>query len=136
MALGFFDRFILVRGDELHQGTINLKQSGILPLIEAVRLVALREGLPALSTLGRMDELKEAGYLDRDEHDYLTGAYHHLSTLILRHQVKAAARGAEVSYYVPPDALTRREKDMLVDGLKAIRRLRDRVRAELTGAIF
>lgn len=136
VALGFFDRFILVHDDALHEGTINLKQSGALPLIEAVRIVALREGIEALSTLGRIGALAEAGYLDRDEEDYLTGAYHHLCGLILRHQVAAAREGREVSYYVAPDRLSRREKDMLIDGFKAIRRFRDRVRAELTGDIF
>jgi CBS domain-containing protein len=136
VALGFFDRFILVRDDEVHEGTINLKQSGLLPLIEAVRIIALREGVDARSTLGRMGALAEQGYLTPDEHDYLGGAYQHLCRLILSHQVAGAEAGAEVSYYVSPDALTRREKDMLVDGLKAIRRLRDRVRGELTGDIF
>lgn len=100
---------------------------------------ALAEGAScgeALSTLGRMDSLAEAGYLDHDEHDYLDGACHHLCRLILRHQVAAARDGQEVSYYVAPERLTRREKDMLVDGLKAIRRFRERVRAELTGDIF
>ncbi len=136
VALGFFDRFILVRDDDLHEGTINLKQSGLLPLIEAVRIIALRDGVDALSTLGRMDALAEQGYLAPDEHDYLNGAYQHLCRLILGHQVAKDEAGGEVSYYVSPDALTRREKDMLVDGLKAIRRLRGRVRAELTGDIF
>jgi CBS domain-containing protein len=101
-----------------------------------VRIIALREGIAALSTLGRMETLAAAGYFDRDEHDYLCGAYHHLCGLILRQQVAAAREGREVSYYVAPERLTRREKDMLVDGLKAIRRFRDRVRAELTGDIF
>lgn len=136
VALGFFDRFILVRDDELHQGTLNLKQSGLLPLVEAVRIVAFRDGIAAPSTLGRIDALAETGYLDRDEQDYLSGAYHHLAGLILRHQVAAARAGGEVSYYVDPERLTRREKDMLVDCFKAIRRFRDRVRAELTGDIF
>ena len=136
VALGFFDRFILVRDDELHEGTINLKQSGLLPLVEAVRIVAFRDSIAAPSTLGRIDALGEAGYLDRDERDYLSGAYHHLAGLILRHQVAAARDGKEVSYYVAPESLTRREKDILVDSFKAIRRFRDRVRAELTGDIF
>ncbi len=136
VALGFFDRFILVADDELHQGTINLKQSGVGPLIEAVRIIALRDGVAALSTLGRMEALAEAGTLDHDEHDYLAGAYQHLCGLILRHQVAAAREGREVSYYVAPEQLTSRDKDMLVDGLKAIRRFCDRVHAELTGDIF
>ena len=35
-----------------------------------------------------------------------------------------------------PDALTERETDMLIDGLKAIDDLRDRLRSEFSGEIF
>jgi signal-transduction protein with cAMP-binding, CBS, and nucleotidyltransferase domain len=136
VALGFFDRFILVPDTDVHKGTLNLKQSGTLPLIEAVRIIALRDGVDALSTLGRMACLAETGYLAHDEHDYLVGAYQHLCWLIMRHQIGCARDGMEISYYMSPDELTRREKDMLVDGLKAIRQFRDRVQAELSGNIF
>jgi CBS domain-containing protein len=136
VALGFFDRFITAKDDEDHKGMMNLKQSGSLPLIEAVRLVSLREGNEVLSTLGRIDKLYEQGHLDRDEHDYLDGSYHHIVRLILRAQIQAHRAGEEVSYYVYPDSLTSREQDILVSGFKAIRRYRERVRSEFSGDIF
>jgi signal-transduction protein with cAMP-binding, CBS, and nucleotidyltransferase domain len=136
IALGFFDRFITAKDDDEHKGMINLKQSGSLPLIEAVRLVSLREGNEVLSTLGRIDTLLMQGHLDRDEHDYLSGSYHHIVDLILYHQIKAFRAGEKVSYFIEPDCMTMREKDILVDSFKTIRRYRDRVRSEFSGDIF
>ena len=136
IALGFFDRFITVKDDEEHKGMMNLKQSGSLPLIEAVRLVSLREGYEVLSTLGRIDCMLEKGNLDLDEHDYLSSSYNHIVELILRQQIQSFKAGEEVSYYIYPDSMTTREKNILVDSFKAIRRYRDRVRSEFSGDIF
>ena len=44
--------------------------------------------------------------------------------------------GKIVSNYVHPKTLTHRERDMLVQGFKAIRALRDRIRSEFTGDVF
>jgi signal-transduction protein with cAMP-binding, CBS, and nucleotidyltransferase domain len=44
--------------------------------------------------------------------------------------------GKAISNYVHPDSLTDREDDRLVDALKAIRDLRDRVRSDLSGELF
>ena len=136
VALGFFDRFITAKDDEEHKGMVNLKQSGSLPLIEAVRIISLREGFDVLSTLGRIDKLFEAGYLDRHEHDYLSGAYHHIVDQIQRSQIADFRKGGKVSYYIYPDSLTKRETDILKDSFKAIRSFRSRVRGEFTGDIF
>ena len=59
VALGFFRRFITERKDKEHKGKINLKHTGTLPLVESVRLLALREGVEELSTLGRLRVLHE-----------------------------------------------------------------------------
>ncbi len=136
LLLVFFDRFITVKDDEEHKGMMNLKQSGSLPLIEAVRLVSLREGYEVLSTLGRIDCMLEKGNLDLDEHDYLSSSYNHIVELILRQQIQSFKAGEEVSYYIYPDSMTTREKNILVDSFKAIRRYRDRVRSEFSGVYF
>lgn len=136
VALGFFDRFITAKDDDEHKGMVNLKQSGSLPLIEAVRIISLREGIEVLSTLGRIDRLYETMFLDRHEHDYLSGAYRHIVDLILRHQIADFKAGGKVSYYVYPDSLSKRETDILKDSFKAIRSFRSRVRGEFTGDIF
>ncbi|MGH8561676.1 MAG: putative nucleotidyltransferase substrate binding domain-containing protein, partial [Nevskiales bacterium] len=121
---------------EAFKGQMNLKHTGTLPLVEAVRLLALRDGIAETSTLGRMDALKAKGILSHDEHDYLVGALRHIARLLLRQQLKDYAAGKPVSNYVPPDSLTERERDILVEGFKAIRAVRKHLQSELTGELF
>ena len=136
VGLGWFGRFVTVKDEPEHRGKMNLKHTGTLPLIEAVRLLALREGVETGPTLGRIAELTDKGVIDADEKDYLSGAYEHIAFLILRQQLRDHAAGLKVGSYVSPKALSTREKDYLRDCFRAIRNFRSRVRADLTGDIF
>jgi CBS domain-containing protein len=136
VALGWFGRFITEKEKQEYKGQMNLKHTGTLPLVESMRLLALREGIAEVSTLARMDALKAKGILSHDEHDYLGGAYRHISRLLLRQQLQDFAAGKPVSNYVPPESLTVRERDILVEGFKAIRAMRNRLQSELTGELF
>ena len=137
-ALGWFRRFITMKESDAagYKGYLNLKHSGTLPLVEAMRLLSLREGLTINPTLDRMAALRERGILDADEADYLEGAYHHISRLLLRRQIADFKSGKPVTNYVHPSSLTRRETDILKDGFEAIRRLQDRLRGEFTGDVM
>jgi signal-transduction protein with cAMP-binding, CBS, and nucleotidyltransferase domain len=135
VALGKFGRLALEQ-ESSHKGKINLKYHGILPLVEAIRLLALREGVARTSTLGRIEALSASGILSSDEKDYLTSAFHSLTMLILRQQIHDFKKGQEVSQYVDPDKISAREKDILIDSLRAIRALRNRVHSEFTGDVF
>ncbi|MHA1599297.1 MAG: putative nucleotidyltransferase substrate binding domain-containing protein, partial [Alphaproteobacteria bacterium] len=64
------------------------------------------------------------------------GAYRHISRLLLREQLSDFQAGRTVGNYVHPDTLSKREKDILVDSLRAIDDLRKRVHAEFTGDVF
>ncbi|MBC8338028.1 MAG: CBS domain-containing protein [Rhodospirillales bacterium] len=136
VALGWFGRLLTEKEDEDFKGRINLKHTGTLPLVEAMRLLAFRDGIKAISTLERMDALKDKGVLNADEHDYLSGAFRHISHLLLRQQVADFKAGEKVSNFVHPDTLSERERDMLVDSFKAIRALRAKVKSEFTGDVF
>lgn len=136
VALGLFNRFIVEKKDQEHRGELNLKITGTLPLVDAVRALALLHGVPETGTLARIAILQEQGVLDRDEADYLQGAFAHITHLLLRQQMTDQRSGKAISNYVHPDSLTDREDDRLVDALKAIRDLRDRVRNDLSGELF
>ena len=136
VALGWFGRLLTDKDNKNHIGQINLKHTGTLPLVEAMRLLALREGIEAISTLGRMDALMDKGILGDDEHDYLAGAYRHISHMLLRQQIADFNGGRTVTNFVDPKSLSQRERDMLVDGFKAIRSLRQRLQSEFTGEVF
>ncbi len=135
VALGTFGRLIPEQ-DPPHRGRVNLKYQGLIPLVETVRLLALREGLNQTATLKRIDGLTARGVLSRDEQDYLSDAFRNLTTFILRQQIEDFRAGLDVTPYVRPELLSSREKENLVDSLRAIAALRDRVRSEFTGEVF
>jgi signal-transduction protein with cAMP-binding, CBS, and nucleotidyltransferase domain len=101
-----------------------------------MRILALRERIEDTGTLQRIAKLHACGVLDGDEQDYLSGAYRHISALLLRQQLEDYRAGLPPGNHVPLDALSKREKDMLVNGFKAIRTFRARLREELTAEIF
>lgn len=136
VALGWFGRFITERDNAAHKGEMNLKHTGTLPLVEAIRLLSLRDGVATASTLNRMEALHELGVLSHDEHDYLSGGFRHICRLLLRQQIADFTAGNPVSNYVDPQTLTKRERDILTDSFKAIREFRNRVGSEFTGEIF
>ncbi|MFQ5467211.1 MAG: putative nucleotidyltransferase substrate binding domain-containing protein, partial [Kiloniellaceae bacterium] len=86
--------------------------------------------------LARMAALHAAGVLGADEHDYLRGAFEHITFLLLRQQLEDFQAGRPVGNHVPPERLSEREKDILVDSLKAIDTLRKRVHSEFTAELF
>lgn len=136
VALGFFGRLQIDRKSGPNRGNINLKLTGTLPLVGAVRLLALRDGIADTSTLGRARALRANGVLTDDEYDYLKGAFDHTTNLLLRQQLNDFRAGRPIGKHVVPSSLTKRETDMLVDGFRAIRAFRRRVRAELTAEVF
>lgn len=135
-ALGWFGRFVTLSEPPELRGWLDLKHAGSLPLVEAARLMALRDGIGETGTLARLAALKHAGRLDGDDYDELAETYRLIAGLILRRQVAAFRAGGTVTSCVDPKTLTRRERAQLKAGFKAIRRLRDRLRRELSAEVF
>ena len=136
VALGFFGGFITEKEKEEFKGQVNLKYTGTIPLVEAIRLLALREGVEETSTLERIVALNEQGVLSINEHDDLTSAFYLITDILLRKQIRDYKAGRRVSYYVDPEALTKRDRVMLLEALKAINNVRKRVNMEFTAEIF
>ncbi len=113
-----------------------MKRAGALSLVNALRLLALREGIAAVSTLERCAGLCRAGILDADSADELSAAFQHLAALQLRQQIADYRATGTVSNHVALSAVNRRERRRLVDALRAIEALRDLVRSEFTGQIL
>ena len=112
---------------------VNLKLRGTLPLVEGTRLLALKAGIPATSTLARLAALKERGALNAADHDDLAGAFQHITHLLLRQQLEDFRAGREVSNYVP-EHLSRREKKHLLASFRAIENLRATLRMEFSSS--
>ena len=125
-ALGWFGRLITDPNPGPNQGKIDLKTAGTLPIVTAVRLLALHHGIRAHSTRDRIAALDSAGYLN--EASDVLSAYSHIVFLLLRQQIKDRLADAPVGNHVPPDTFNRDERIRLVDTYKVIRRFCTRVR--------
>jgi CBS domain-containing protein len=131
VALNFFGTLRAEKAAHLEIGKLDLKHAGIVPLVEAARLLALIEGIEETSTLGRIAALRAAGKLAADEADELTIAFCVLTDVLLRAEVRNHRAGQRGAYALYPDAMTRRDKLILVDSLKATRCFRRRLRHQL-----
>lgn len=136
VALGLFGRLLPDSDEEHHRGELNLKYHALLPLVESVRLLVLREGITETATLARIEALHARGILDGNEQDYLSGAFRQLTRLVLRQQIKDFRAGTPVTAFVSLASLSEREKDLLVAHLHAIKALQDRVRAIFSADLF
>ena len=131
VALSFFGDLRAEKDARKEIGKIDVKRAGILPLVEAVRLLALLEGIEETSTLGRIGALQAAGKLGDDEADDLTSAFCVITDVLLRKEVRDYRANHRFSYDLYPEAMTDRDKLTLVDSLRAIRRFRRRLRHQL-----
>lgn len=135
VALTRFNRLAVENSDEMRERA-NLKLRGMMPLVESVRLFALRQGLAEAGTLERLALLYKARVIDENEHDYLSDAFRHIAALVLRQQIRDFHAHRGLGNGVDLTGLSQREKRQLIDGLKAVRALQQRVRMEITGEVL
>lgn len=135
-ALGLFGGFITEKEPKEYRGHVNLKYAGIIPLVGAIRLMALRTGVEETATLARIGALALSGILSRTERDDLTEAFSTITDTLLRRQLADYRLGRRVGYFVNPDALSKHQRSALIDALKAVNHIRRRVHMEFTAQVF
>lgn len=131
VGLNWLGRLRVERG-----GRMNLKLHGLMPLVAAVRLYALKAALPQTGTRQRLDALHGHGVFDRDQTAVLHAAFAALVRLVLRQQTADHARGQVPANHVAVAALAGHERAELADHLRAIDRLARRARADFAGRIL
>ena len=134
VALGLFGRLATDHKNIL-SGRVELKYCGLLPLVESVRLMALKQGMVETSTLLRMSSLKKTGFIDKAELEALRSAFNHLTFLILRQQMQDLESGIEARTSVSSQSLTKMEKNILLESLRSVSALREKVRMDLTADV-
>jgi signal-transduction protein with cAMP-binding, CBS, and nucleotidyltransferase domain len=130
VALGWFGRLREESDGGDRRGLVNLKLRGTLPLVEGARLLGLKAGIAATSTLERLEGLERQGTINPADHDYLADAFHHITRLLLRQQIEDFRAGRPVDDFVPEARLSQHEKDHLVVCFRAIEKLRATLKLE------
>ncbi|WP_198376068.1 DUF294 nucleotidyltransferase-like domain-containing protein [Neoroseomonas rubea] len=108
--------------DEPGPGTrTDLKLHGLMPLVAAVRLIALRDGIAETGTPARLAALAARGSLLGREAAELESAFDLLLDVVLRQQLADHAAGQAPGNLVDTAAMSRGARGALRDALKAVR---------------
>jgi signal-transduction protein with cAMP-binding, CBS, and nucleotidyltransferase domain len=117
--------------DEPGAGTrTDLKLHGLMPLVSAVRLMALHHGVTATGTLERIDQLAGTGMLARIDAEALSRAFSRLIDALLRQQLADRAAGLAPGNLVDTNALDANARAALKESLRTVRDFAKVARAE------
>jgi len=117
--LGFFRQFVLVH-DGQHDDTLDLKHTGIVPVTDIARVLALAGSIDEVSTLKRLAVAAEKGLVSREMAENLEDALELISGLRVRHQAEQIARGEQADNFLNPDDLSSLERGHLKDAFRVI----------------
>jgi signal-transduction protein with cAMP-binding, CBS, and nucleotidyltransferase domain len=118
--------------DEPGSGTrTDLKLHGLMPLVSAVRLVALHHGVADTGTLARIAALAGTGALARTDADALALAFERLLDAVLRQQLADRAQDLTPGSLVDTGALDGKVRAALRESLRAVRDFARVARADL-----
>ncbi|WP_127532487.1 DUF294 nucleotidyltransferase-like domain-containing protein [Paenibacillus kobensis] len=114
-------------------GSLDMKYGAYIPMVNAIRLLAIRQDIRSTSTLKRMAELREAGILTESEAE----SYERAFRLFLKLRLMATEK-QEMGMYANNGKLTVRKltRDMIAElkeGLRVGQRLQRRVFKQASG---
>ncbi|MCM3718963.1 DUF294 nucleotidyltransferase-like domain-containing protein [Fictibacillus phosphorivorans] len=129
-AVGFFHQF-LPETHGSHAGSIDIKQSGFLPYVNAVRLLALKENVEEVSTLSRMEALSQ---LPKYSHNLL--AYKSEFEKLLHYRLlfhKTMKESYDDIHYLNIKGLNKNERKELKQILKSGQKLQEYTQSIIKG---
>ncbi|MEJ2061359.1 MAG: putative nucleotidyltransferase substrate binding domain-containing protein, partial [Gammaproteobacteria bacterium] len=122
--LGFFRQFVLIdEGD--HAQTLDIKQGGVMPIVELARVHAVASGSTAVHTLKRLQAGAAGGMLSDDMLRDLSMAYELIVTLRARHQAEQIGRGEAPDNYLSPGAIGQLDRSYLKQAFALIKTAQD-----------
>ena len=129
VPLGFLGRFVTDK-EGLHRGQLDVKKSGLIFVVETIRILSLQHNIRETGTLKRIAKLVEDGHIHANDGEYFESAYQVLLHYALKSQVSKASRGEKLDTYIDPRILSPRDKETLRHAYKAVATLQDLVASE------
>jgi signal-transduction protein with cAMP-binding, CBS, and nucleotidyltransferase domain len=114
----------------------DLKLHGLMPLVAATRLLALRDGVTETGTSQRIAALAARGSIAAREASALQGAFALLLDVVLRQQLADHAAGRRPGNLVDTAAMPKDARQELREALKAVRSFSRSSFAGFTGEIW
>ncbi len=109
---------------------IHIKKSGTFPIVQGVRVISIDKGIKAVSTAGRLDELAANSTLSQEIVTDLKSALSYFMEVRLRSQLTAMRTGHhDEEAIVRIGELSTRDRDLLRESLKVVKRFKEVVRS-------
>lgn len=126
--LGFLRQLVVEKSGE-HKNELNLKLSGLAPVVDAARVLALELGIEATNTMERLEEITNQKMLDPDFLSAVDNAYDFINFIRITHHLKALSRGSRMQNFIDPVSLNPMQRKMLKESFAIISRLQDQLGA-------
>ena len=128
---GFF-RGLVVEHTGEHRGQLDLKQRGVVPIVDLARWGAIAAGVTSASTTERLRAAGAAGTLSEADAHTLQDAFSLINNLRLEHQVTQLRAGAEPDDHVNPAELSPLMRSHLREAFRAVNSIQKRLAGELS----
>jgi CBS domain-containing protein len=122
--LNWLGNLSLIKGGE-HDGTIDLKHTGIVPIIDLARVYALAGGSAAVNTKDRLEGAAASGEISPQRVRDLLDALEYLSTLRLQHQARRMSDGHAADNYLRLEELSNFERGHLKEAFAVVKSLQN-----------
>jgi CBS domain-containing protein len=124
--LNLFRGFALIRSGE-HKNMVDLKHSGVVPVVDLARVYALRGSIEAANTRERLEAAQEAGLMSDAGARDLIDAYDLIAETRLRHQAQQIRAGKKPDNFMAPGQLSELERNHLRDAFMVIKTMQSAV---------
>jgi CBS domain-containing protein len=127
--LGKFRDFV-TDADPERPGTIDLKKYGARLFIDAARIFALAQSVPATNTVQRIRQATAKMHLPPDEAAAAVDAFNFIQLLRLRHQHAEQTQGRAGDNLIRPDELNEVDRRILKEAFRQARKLQQRLKLD------
>lgn len=124
--LNFFNRLVVQKSGD-YKNKFNIKLNGLMPLVDAVRVLSLEQKCFKTNTLERIDELVEKGVFSAAEANDLREAFNLMMLLRLQNHLRQMNEGKALDNYINPDELGVIQRSVLKTAFKSISQLQSRM---------
>ncbi|MFS4438211.1 putative nucleotidyltransferase substrate binding domain-containing protein [Paracoccaceae bacterium GXU_MW_L88] len=118
--LGLFRNIAVIRSGE-HKNHLDMKLSGVVPIIDLARIYTIQGRITAVNTRARLKAAQEAGIVSQKGGRDLIDAYDYISQLRLEHQAKQLRAGERPDNFMSPASLSDFEQGHLRDAFSVVK---------------
>ncbi|MCF8161367.1 MAG: DUF294 nucleotidyltransferase-like domain-containing protein [Polaromonas sp.] len=133
--LGMFGQITLSRGGD-NPHTIDLKHTGIVPIVDLARVYALAAGVTVANTHDRLELSAQAGEVTEQSARDLRGALEFLGKLRIAHQARQMTQGKAPDNFLALEELSNFERSHLKEAFSVVQTLQGVLGQRYAGGRF